>query len=68
MKSLFTLEATSENGRSKIDQTLNGLQNAKWTDRGVGRPFLAVYLRPVQSDGTSVRGCDESDFMKSQLG
>ena len=68
MKTLSTSEATFENVRLEINQTLNGLQNANLGDRGVGRPFLAVYHRPVQSDRNSARGCDESDFMKSQLG
>lgn len=68
MEILFTSEATFENGHSEINQTPNGLQNAKLAGRGDGRPFLAAYHRPVQSGRSSVRGCDESDFMKSQLG
>jgi hypothetical protein len=68
MKTLSTSEATFENVRLEINQTLNGLQNAKLGDREVGRPFLAAYHRPVQSGPSSVRGYDESDFMKSQLG
>jgi hypothetical protein len=68
MKTLFTLEAPIESGRSETNQTLNGPPNSKVGDRGLGRPFLAGYHRPVQSSRSSVRGCDESDFMKSQLG
>jgi hypothetical protein len=68
MKTLSTSEATFENVHLEINQTLNGLQNANLGDRGVGKPFLAVYHRPVQSDRNSARGYDESDFMKSQLG
>jgi hypothetical protein len=68
MKTLSTSEVTSENARLVINQTLDGLQNAKLGDRGVGRPFLAAYHRPVQSGPISGRGYDESDFMKSQLG
>jgi hypothetical protein len=68
MKTSFTSEATFKNGRSEINQTLNDLPNAKLGDAGVGRPFLSAYHRPVQSGHSSVRGRDESDFMKSQLG
>jgi hypothetical protein len=52
----------------ETNQTLNGLEKAKLRDREAGRPLLAMYRRPVQSDLSSVRGCNESDFMKSQLG
>jgi hypothetical protein len=68
MKTLSTSEATFEDARLEINQTLNGLQNVKLGDRGVGRPFLAAYHRPVQSGRSFARGYDDSDFMKSQLG
>jgi hypothetical protein len=68
MKTLFTAEAIFKSGRLETNQTLNGLEKAKLRDREAGRPLLAMYRRPVQSDLSSVRGCDESDFMKSQLG
>jgi hypothetical protein len=68
MKTLSTSEATFENARLEINQTLNGSQTAKLGDRAVGRPFLAAYHRPVQSSPSSVGGYEESDFMKSQLG
>ncbi|HUD49428.1 MAG TPA: hypothetical protein VMR33_21560 [Candidatus Baltobacteraceae bacterium] len=68
MKTLFTAEATFESGRLKTNQTSDGPDKAKLSDREAGRPFLAMYRRPVQFDLGSMPGCDESDLMKSQLG
>jgi hypothetical protein len=68
MKTNFTAEATFKSRRSETDQTMNGPQNAKLADRGIARPFSAGYGWPVQSYQSSVRGCDDADFMKSQLG
>jgi hypothetical protein len=68
MKTLFTAEANFKSGCLETDQKLSGLEKAQSGDCAVGRPFLVAYRRPVQSGQWSVRGCDESDFMKSQLG
>jgi hypothetical protein len=49
MKTFFTAEAAFKSGRSETNQTLNGLQNAKWGGHEVGRRSLAGYNRPVQT-------------------
>jgi hypothetical protein len=68
MKTLFTPEATFKNGRLETNQTLNEPEKVQSGGCGIGRSFLTAYRRPIQSGQSSVRGCDESDFMKSQLG
>jgi hypothetical protein len=68
MKTYCTTETTLESGRSETNQMLNEPQRAKLGDRRVVIRALAGYSWRVQSGRSSVRGCDESDFMKSQLG
>lgn len=68
MKSWFSAEAISKGGRSETNEPPNGRLGVSSGHPRGGRPSWVGYSGRAQSGRHPVRGCDESAFMKSQLG
>ena len=62
------ISALSKGGRSGTNQTPNGLQSVTSGSLRGRRPSLTAYSWSTQPGRCPVRGHDESESMKSQLG